>query len=88
MQLKRRYHVVLAMLTTLVLLAGGGAYYMTAHSFSAHDEPTFVEAAIARRMRHMGVSRDQHNRANPVANSPEADRGARTLRRPLRRVSR
>lgn len=71
MKLTRRYHIVLAILVTFVLLAAAGVYYMTAHGFSAHDEPTFIEVAVARQMRHMGVPRGARDLANPIADTPE-----------------
>lgn len=72
MKLIHRYHVVLAILAALMLLAAGGVYYMTAHGFSAHDQPTFIEAAVARQMRHMAVPSGARARQNPAPDTPES----------------
>ena len=71
MKLSRRYHIALGTLALLAIIAAGGVYYLTVHGFSAHDQPTFVEAAIARRMRHMGVPRGAQTRQNPVPDTPD-----------------
>jgi mono/diheme cytochrome c family protein len=72
MKLSRRYHIVLGLLAVFMVMAAGGVYYMTAHGFSAHDEPTFVEAAVARQMRHMAVPRGARVRPNPMPDTPES----------------
>lgn len=74
MKLTRRYHIALGVVAALVAATAGMIYFMTAHGFSAHDQPTLVEALIARQMRHMGVPRNARDRANPVPDSSETIR--------------
>lgn len=71
MKLIRRYRVVLAALGALGFIGVSTAYYVTAHGFSAHDEPTFLEATVARQMRRMGVPRGQRTLINPVPSAPD-----------------
>ena len=68
---KRKYAIAITVLVIVGLGFGGLAYYMTAHGFSARDQPTFVEATLARTMRHLGVPRAVHARVNPTPDSPE-----------------
>jgi mono/diheme cytochrome c family protein len=59
----------------LVLLVGVGfltaSAYLVSRGFSAREEPTRVEAFLARRLRHLGVPRRARELANPVAEAPE-----------------
>lgn len=59
----------------LVLLAGGaglvGLWLFIQHGISARDEPTAVEAFVARRLRHLAVPRADRDAKNPVAATPE-----------------
>lgn len=56
----------------LGVAAGAVMLYRTLrHGFSAHDEPTRIEAVIARTMRHYAVPRDLRGRKNPVPLTPE-----------------
>jgi mono/diheme cytochrome c family protein len=67
----RRVGLLLILLLLLVggtILAGGA--YLVSRGFTARDEPTRVEAFVARRLRHFGVSRRARDLANPVAASP------------------
>src|SRR5882724_5541879 len=41
------------------------------YGFSAHDEPTRIEAAVARMVRHWAVPSDLRDRKNPVALTSE-----------------
>ncbi len=51
----------------LVALAGVLGFLMVLkHGFSARDEPTALEAFVARRMRHLAVPSSARNMANPV----------------------
>jgi len=51
--------------------AGGGALYaLIKHGVSARDEPTAVEAFVARRLRHLAVPRAARGAANPVPPGP------------------
>ena len=56
---------VVAALVVMALLA-------TLHyGFSAHDEPTRIEAAVARTVRHWAVPSDLRHRKNPIPLTPE-----------------
>ena len=68
---KRKYSIALTALVIVALAFGSLAYYMTAHGCSARDQPTFVEATLARTMRHLGVPRAVHARVNPTPDTPE-----------------
>ena len=64
-----------------VLAAAGAAIALELfleHGISARDEPTAVEAFVARRLRHWAVPRGERDAANPVAPTPEALARART----------
>lgn len=74
MTMRRRVAIVLVLLLGLVLAAAAGVSLFTARGFSARDQPTAVEAAIARTVRHLGVPRAQRDRTNPVPDTPEAIR--------------
>ena len=67
----RKYHIALAAFVVAALGLAGALYYMTAHGFSARDEPTFVETTMARTMRHLGVPRAARARTNPLPDTAE-----------------
>lgn len=60
----------------LLLLAGGagfvGLWLFIQHGISARDEPTAVEAFVARRLRHLAVPRADRDARNPVAHTAES----------------
>jgi mono/diheme cytochrome c family protein len=61
--------------TTGILLSLGAlalGWTMIKRGFSARDEPSSVEAFIARNVRHMGVPTSARNLTNPVPASAEA----------------
>ncbi len=56
-------------LLVFAMIALGGVFALTImlrHGFSARDEPTAVEAFIARRLRHLAVPRGARTMENPV----------------------
>ena len=61
---------VLFLLFILAGIAAAGVYIVS-RGFSARDEPSFVEAFVARRVRHMAVPRGAQDEKNPVPASPE-----------------
>ena len=71
MNVPRGYRVLLTALVVIVILIAGAVSYITAHGFSAHDQPTMLEAAVARSIRHMGVPRSARARLDPVPDTPE-----------------
>lgn len=61
-------------LALVVLVVDGGAialWLFVQHGFSALDQPTAVEAFIARRLRHLAVPRSARQAQNPVPATPE-----------------
>ena len=70
---KRMHKLAVA---ALVLVAGafGLGYYMTARGFSARDQPTFIEASVARTMRHLGVPRTARALTNPTPDTGDTIR--------------
>lgn len=57
----------------LVLLVGlaGAVWSIAAGGFSARDEPSAVEAFLAKRLRRLSIPSGARDATNPVANSPE-----------------
>lgn len=62
------------LVTVVVLLVGiaGAAYVVLGREFSARAEPSWIEAVIARRIRHLAVPRGARDRRNPVPRSAGA----------------
>ena len=56
-----------------IVLAGAGLALQRylAHGISARDQPTAVEAFIARRLQHLAIPRAQREAKNPLPPSPE-----------------
>jgi mono/diheme cytochrome c family protein len=57
--------VVIAILGTLVVIAGILAYCIFSHGFSARAEPSWMEKAMARRMRRMAIPSGASKLKNP-----------------------
>ena len=66
--------IVLALLTAFAVMA---FVRMTRRGFSALDEPSAVEAVMARTMRRLSVPSDLRDRRNPFAATPEILREGR-----------
>src|SRR5262245_25991657 len=62
-----------AIVIVVVVLAGAGALFVSVirHGFSARDEPSRVEAVMARSIRSLGIPGQAKRLANPVAVTPE-----------------
>jgi mono/diheme cytochrome c family protein len=61
-----------------LLLVGAIALGVTLrYGFSAHDEPTRIEAMVARTMRHWAAPSDLRDRKNPIPLTPEVLDAAR-----------
>lgn len=61
-------------LAVVLIVTGGAAAaggMLIQRGFSAKDEPSALEVAIARRIRHLAASRTQREAKNPVALSPD-----------------
>ena len=63
--------VLLLVLVGAAAAVGGAAVVLVQHGVSARDEPTAVEAWMARRMRQMATPRQQRMAQNPVPLTPE-----------------
>ncbi len=70
--MKRAAKVGLALLLSAASAGLAGVWLLVRHGVSARDEPTAVEAFVARRLRHLAVPRASRDAKNPVAATPEA----------------
>ena len=64
----RRFLIALGIV--IALLAGGGAYLLS-RGFSARETPSGLEAALARRLRHLATPRGARAAKNPLPATPE-----------------
>jgi len=69
--------VIAAIVAFLLLAAAIGFFRVLRYGFSARDEPTRVEAALARTMRHWSAPSSLRGRKNPVALTPAVLAAAR-----------
>ena len=69
--MKSRTKIVLGVLTVAILVVGGAFVSLIRRGFSAHDEPSRLEATMARAMRHWAVPSDLREVKNPVPLSPQ-----------------
>jgi mono/diheme cytochrome c family protein len=69
--MRRRSKVVLIVAAVLVAVAVVALATTLRYGFSAHDEPTAIERAVARTVRHWAVPSDLRDRKNPIPFSPE-----------------
>jgi mono/diheme cytochrome c family protein len=66
-------------LAVLAVAAGIGYFFLQrafSNGFSAREEPTAMEAFLAKRIRRLSLPREARDAGNPVAASPEVLRGA------------
>lgn len=68
--MRRRTKVALAAVTVTLALVIAFLVSMLRYGFSAHDEPTAMEAMMAQSMRHWSVPSDLRDAKNPVAVTP------------------
>ena len=57
--------------TILLAIAGFGAFALTAHGFSAREQPSALERWMAGQARFAALPADARARKNPIANSQE-----------------
>lgn len=69
--------VVLVAILVVIVAAVMAMAQLIAHGISARDEPTMLEAFLARRMRQLAIPNDARSTMNPVALSPEVLASAR-----------
>jgi len=69
--MRRPVKLTLLLLGTLVLL--GGALFLSTirRGFSTHDEPSRMEAVVARSIRHWSAPADLRNEKNPLPLTPQ-----------------
>ena len=67
----RRRSKLLAAVLAVAALAAAGGIYMVRRGYSARETPTALEAAVARRLRHLATPADARRKANPVPATPE-----------------
>ena len=69
--MKRKMKVGFVVLALVVFGGLFSAWLVLGRGFSAKDEPTFVEAFVARRVRKLATPRSERDAKNPVTSSPE-----------------
>jgi len=69
--MRRRSMIILGVVAVAVLVAIGAVVSMVRRGFSAHDEPSRIEAVMARSMRHWAVPSDLRDMKNPVPLTPQ-----------------
>jgi mono/diheme cytochrome c family protein len=62
----RAARISLAVAVLLALPMGGGGWYLLRRGYSARDQPTAMEAAVARRLRRLATPAGARALANPV----------------------
>lgn len=65
-----RFKIGLAIILVVVAGAVTAVALLLQHGFSARDQPTAVEAFVARRLRHLAVPRSARQAKNPVPARP------------------
>jgi mono/diheme cytochrome c family protein len=68
--MRPRSRIMLGVFAVMVLVAIGAVASMVRRGFSAHDEPSRIEAVMARSMRHWAVPSDLRDMKNPVPLTP------------------
>ncbi|HXH41728.1 MAG TPA: c-type cytochrome [Thermoanaerobaculia bacterium] len=69
--MRRAGWIVAAVVAVLLVGAVIALISMLRYGFSAHDDPTRIEAALARTVRHWAVPSDLRDRKNPIPLTPE-----------------
>ncbi|HEY0157895.1 MAG TPA: c-type cytochrome [Thermoanaerobaculia bacterium] len=69
--MKRRSNVILGVVAVAIVVAVVAIASMVRRGFSAHDEPSSIEAVMARAMRHWAVPSDLRDMKNPVPLTPQ-----------------
>ena len=69
--MRRRTNVFLALMVLVAIAGAWGLLRTLRYGFSARDEPTRLEAFLARAMRHYSVPADLRDKKNPLPASAE-----------------
>ncbi len=64
------YKLALALIVLVVAGAAATVVVLVRHGVSARDQPTAIEAFIARRLRHLAVPRSARQAQNPIPATP------------------
>src|SRR5713101_6358461 len=73
----QRSKVGLALVLLAVVGAATAVAVLVQHGFSARDQPTAIEAFVARRLRHLAVPRSARQAKNPIPATPDVLAAAR-----------
>jgi hypothetical protein len=74
---KRRTKAILGLIAAAILVAALAFAAILRRGFSAHDEPSRLEAVLARAMRHWAVPSDLRGMTNPLPLTPQVLDGGR-----------
>jgi len=66
----KQMQIVLVIVVLVVAGATTALWFLVQHGFSARDQPTAIEAFVARRLRHLAVPRSVRQAQNPVPATP------------------
>lgn len=69
--MRTRSKVILGLVAAAILVGVLTVFSMVRRGFSAHDEPSSVEATMARAMRHWAVPSELRDKKNPVPLTPQ-----------------
>ena len=69
--MSRRTKVIALLVAVAVIGTAFSGWFIVGRGFSAKDEPTFIEAFVARRVRSLATPRAARDAKNPVMSSPE-----------------
>lgn len=68
--MKKAVLITLVVVAVAIVVGAIGLVSSIRYGFSAHDQPTRVEAMIARTVRNWSIPLDLHHRTNPVSLTP------------------
>jgi mono/diheme cytochrome c family protein len=71
MKLSRKTKIVMAAATVVILGGVSATWFIVGRGFSARDEPTALEAFVARQVRGLALPSDARDAPNPVPESGE-----------------
>ncbi len=69
--MRRRWRILVAIVAVFLVIGAIVFVRVLRYGFSAHDEPTAIEASVARMVRHWAVPSDLRDGKNPVPLTPE-----------------
>ena len=70
MRISRRTSIVIGVVAVLIVACGLAFARTLRYGFSAHDEPTRIEATMAKMMRHYSAPTDLRDAKNPIPLTP------------------